>query len=132
MLYRRSVKKFIIDEGVLTEISLNESSYSESEYFFENEGNKEGKVDILCGNVKDVDKVDEIEQKDEFMAWDHDAAELMPHIFEEYWKFTHILDIYWPVNYLLAKAALSNVHAWCFDALEVKFESLKHSVSDLV
>lgn len=64
----RSVEKFVVDESVFADIPLHEETDGEGEDLLEDEGHEEGEIDVLEGNVKNIDEVDEIEQKQELVS----------------------------------------------------------------
>lgn len=57
-----SVKKFVVDECISTDVTFDEEPNEEIKQFFEEESYKEGEVYVFEGYIKDIDEVDEIEE----------------------------------------------------------------------
>ena len=78
-----SIEELVINEGVLADVSLDEKADCKSEDLLEDEGQEKCEVNILGCDVEYVDKVDEIEQKNELVPENHNVCELKGYIFEE-------------------------------------------------
>lgn len=111
---RWSVEKFVVDESIPADVAFDEEAYEEVEQFFKEEGDEEGEVDIFEGDIEDVYKVDEVKEEDKLVAWDHNATELVPEIFEENWEFAHHGGIDGAVDDLFEEAPFSDVQVRVF------------------
>ena len=78
-----SIKEFIVDESIFTDISFDEEADRKSEDLLENKRYEESEIDVMGCNVEDIHKVQVVEQQDELMATHHNIFELGPHILEE-------------------------------------------------
>lgn len=52
-----SWEELIINEGVSTDIALDEETADEGDDLFEDEGDEEGVIDVLSADVEDVHEV---------------------------------------------------------------------------
>jgi hypothetical protein len=71
-----SIEELIIDEGVFADVSLDKKADCKGKDLLEDEGQEKCEVNILGREVEYVDKVDEIEQKNELVTENHDVCEL--------------------------------------------------------
>lgn len=130
--FDRSVEKLVVDEGVFADIPLDEEADGEGEDLLEDEGHEEGEIDVLEGNVKNIDEVDEIEQKQKLVPRHHHAAEFVPEVLEKNGQLPHHLHIDWTVYDLFKKTALPYVEVRVFYPLQIKLESLQHRIRNLL
>ena len=90
----KSVKKFIINEGILGDISLDHVVGEVlDEEATDDHGDENGHEDVASGHIEDVHEVDGVHQEDEFVARHQHVSECIPVILEEYREFADKLHI---------------------------------------
>ena len=95
----RSVKKFIIDQGVLRYVSFH---HVICEIFYEqpcdNHGDEDSHEDVACGHIENVDEIDGVHQENKFVTWHEHIGKGMPVVLEENGEFSDEGHVQWATD----------------------------------
>ena len=127
----KSIEEFVVYQSIFTDISLYKETYSKGEDFLEDESQEKWEVNIFCSHIEYIYKVDEVKEKNKLVSKHHNVGEIQRKIFEKNRQFTYSFSVHRAVNSLLKKCTFPDIHAWRLNTFKIKFESLKHSASDL-
>ena len=63
-----SIEEFVIDEGILADIALNEETEDKIDDLFNYKRDEKSPVYVVCSPIEDIHEINEVEQKQEIAS----------------------------------------------------------------